>query len=380
MSARAFPLAIDPSMRRWSRLFLIHPETCALIVDDERAVVVFGRWRLAVQLANIADVAVTGPYTWWKVAGPPRISFADRGATFATTAAAGICLELFEPVPAINPLPLLRHPGLTVTVADPERVAEFLRARIAERVELSSEVAFDAELTRPVSSERRRAWPYLRGTRWASGRALWRWWRRDRSTVVQLRREVTTTPAPPPLPACASPNVQAFESGVGPAFHRRYIVDVATPLSAVEAMALIRQDLNAVTDPRFAPVNKLAGEIGSTTVGDRLVVALAGPWSGPVEVVGVDEQSVRLATLAGHLEAGQIEFRVESLRAGELRFTIESWARNGDQAIRVLFDLLGVGQQLQAEMWVEACETFVALVDGRQLGPVQVVTDRCGQR
>ena len=44
-------------------------------------------------------------------------------------------------------------------------------------------------------------------------------------------------------------------------------------------------------------------------VGDEYVVRMPGPWDGPVRVVEVTPTSFRLATLDGHLEAGQIEFR-----------------------------------------------------------------------
>jgi len=75
----------------------------------------------------------TGRRYWWvKVAGPPRLSLADRGITFATTTRAGACIRFREPVPAALPTALLRHPAATVTVAEPERFAAELRAAIAE--------------------------------------------------------------------------------------------------------------------------------------------------------------------------------------------------------------------------------------------------------
>ena len=49
-----------------------------------------------------------------------------------------------------------------------------------------------------------------------------------------------------------------------------------------------------------------------------------GPWDGPVRVVQAGPRSFRLATLAGHLEAGQIEFRVAPHGEGRLIFEIES--------------------------------------------------------
>ena len=48
-------------------------------------------------------------------------------------------------------------------------------------------------------------------------------------------------------------------------------------------------------------------------VGDEFVVRMPGPWDGPVRVVERDPDArFRLVTLAGHLEAGQIEFRAST--------------------------------------------------------------------
>ena len=53
-----------------------------------------------------------------KTAGPAHLSLADRGLTFATNGDRGVCLIMREPVSGIDPFGLLRHPNLTVTVAD----------------------------------------------------------------------------------------------------------------------------------------------------------------------------------------------------------------------------------------------------------------------
>lgn len=58
-----------------------------------------------------------------------RLSLADAGVTFASSTAAGLCLRFAEPVPALLPGGWLRHPGATVTVADPDALARVLAAR-----------------------------------------------------------------------------------------------------------------------------------------------------------------------------------------------------------------------------------------------------------
>ncbi len=89
----------------------------------------FGPWRVTTPLANIAAVAVAGPYAVWKVLGA-RLSLGDRGLTFGTVSTRGVCLQFRKPVPGIEPTGLLRHPNLTVTVAQPEMLVARLRREI----------------------------------------------------------------------------------------------------------------------------------------------------------------------------------------------------------------------------------------------------------
>lgn len=87
----------------------------------------FGPFRLATPLANLAGAEVSGPYRRWRVAGPVRVSATDRGLTFATNARAGVCLSFHEPVALTSWSSRVRHPAATVTVAEPERLAEAVR-------------------------------------------------------------------------------------------------------------------------------------------------------------------------------------------------------------------------------------------------------------
>ncbi|MUH51039.1 MAG: hypothetical protein F2789_07485 [Actinobacteria bacterium] len=101
----------------------------AVVFDQRRASVEvtdtaftarYGPWVVHTSLDNIAEVAVTGPYKLWKVIGPPRMSAADGGLTFATNAERGVCIRFRHPVPGIEPTGRVRHSGLTVTVDNPE--------------------------------------------------------------------------------------------------------------------------------------------------------------------------------------------------------------------------------------------------------------------
>jgi hypothetical protein len=81
---------------------------------------------LVTSLSNISGVELSDPYRAWKVLGA-RLSLADRGLTFGTNTVAGACIRFHRPVAGIEPTGLLRHPALTVTLAEPHLFVERLR-------------------------------------------------------------------------------------------------------------------------------------------------------------------------------------------------------------------------------------------------------------
>ena len=89
----------------------------------------FGLWQVQTALDNLADVSITGPYTFVKTAGPAHLSLADRGLTFATNGDRGVCLAMVEPIGGIDPFGLLRHPNLTLTVADCDGLVDSVQGR-----------------------------------------------------------------------------------------------------------------------------------------------------------------------------------------------------------------------------------------------------------
>ena len=126
-----FGFAFAGAYRLPARAFGISPATAWVEVGDESLDARFGPWRVSTSLANVSDVAVTGPYAFWKTAGPARLAITDRGLTFATTGNRGVLISFRTPVRGLDPLGALRHPELTVTVADVDRLAELLGAGVA---------------------------------------------------------------------------------------------------------------------------------------------------------------------------------------------------------------------------------------------------------
>jgi hypothetical protein len=127
-----FGFAFAPAYRVFAGAFGITPKTAWVDVGRQALDVRFGLWRVSTPLANVTDVAVTGPYAFWKTAGPARLAITDRGLTFATNGDRGVLISFHTPVRGLDPLGVLRHPELTVTVADVDRLAELLRVRRAD--------------------------------------------------------------------------------------------------------------------------------------------------------------------------------------------------------------------------------------------------------
>ena len=113
-----FDFRFAPAYRLAARPFGITPERAWVQIDDQHLLAHYGPWRLRTTLANISRVAITGPYRFYRTAGPPRLGISDGGLTFASNGDQGVLLSFRRRVPAIDPLRLIGHPELTVTVAD----------------------------------------------------------------------------------------------------------------------------------------------------------------------------------------------------------------------------------------------------------------------
>ena len=215
--------------------------------------------------------------------------------------------------------------------------------------------------------------------RWPVGIALTAWRYLWRLTPID-RWEWTGSRAEddvPELPGGTDvEDLQPADDGVGPLMHRLYRVRIRTSaLSPEELIARITSDLDAVAPSEFATFQKLQGDEGEMCVGDEYIVRMAGPWDGPVRIIDRTPASFRFATLSGHLEAGQIEFRARS-GDGSLEFTIESWARSGDWLSNLMYTNLRFSKEVQLHMWTSVLERVVALAEGHRHGPLAILTRR----
>ena len=213
------------------------------------------------------------------------------------------------------------------------------------------------------------------------GLAFWRYlWR----TMPLHRSDETGSPEqdlPPPLPdGLADGRLQRLEDGTGPLFRRCYRVWIeGSRLTPEELMAEVLREPNRAAPIEVAVFRKTRGGEGPLREGDEFVVRMPGPWDGPVMVVDQTPTSFRFATLQGHLEAGQIEFRARSEDDG-IRFEIESWARSGDRLSDLLYTHLRMSKEVQLHMWTSLLERVAKLAGGRLTGGITIETRRVDAR
>jgi hypothetical protein len=125
-TTRRFPFDWDAAYRVAALPFGITPRSAYAEVTPSELRVRFGPWSLRTALSNLTSATRTGDYTFVKTAGPPHLSFTDKGVSFATNGRAGVCVGFDRPVPAIDPTKRILHPGATLTVADQEGFAAAL--------------------------------------------------------------------------------------------------------------------------------------------------------------------------------------------------------------------------------------------------------------
>jgi hypothetical protein len=180
---------------------------------------------------------------------------------------------------------------------------------------------------------------------------------------------------PPALPAAlVDGRSQPITAGEGAMWHRVFSVCVVGGgLGPAELIAKVASDLNAAAPTEAAVFEKVEGSDRTLKLGDEYVVRMPAPWDGPVRVVDATDSSFRLATLAGHLEAGQVEFRARA-DGQALRFTIETWHRCASRLVDLLYARLRLAKEIQLNMWVRYCLGAARLAGGRVRGGVHITT------
>ncbi len=182
-------------------------------------------------------------------------------------------------------------------------------------------------------------------------------------------------------PSIPAPTLNVFDgvqlpsSGCGPGMHRRYRIDIeGATMTPSQLMAAFVANPNSFSPVEFATFGEIRdpSDTRPLAVGEDVMVRLSGPYDAPVRVVEIADDTVRLQTRDGHIEAGQIQFAAR-MEGSMLRFDINSWARNAGIDIHILW-WTGLAYELQTIMWTHVCRRAAA-VSGGQGGPVHVRTE-----
>jgi uncharacterized RDD family membrane protein YckC len=157
--------------------------------------------------------------------------------------------------------------------------------------------------------------------------------------------------------------------GAGPLLQRDYWAVFADgPTTPSELMTYVKSNFCAL--PPAALVSFTAPD-GVTLDAVLDIVITPGPRCG-VRVVHEDAQSLTLATLMGHPEAGRITFGSYGNAAGEVIFHIRSRARSGTALQRVGF--LAIGDAMQTNTWADVIRNTATSVNARIAGIIHADT------
>lgn len=113
-----YEFAFARSYRGPALLFGITPRTAWVELDDAELRVRYGLWRLTTPVANITGRERSSGFSFVKTAGPPHLSFSDRGVSFTTNGDEAVCVSFRAPVPGIDPTRRIVHPAATLSLAD----------------------------------------------------------------------------------------------------------------------------------------------------------------------------------------------------------------------------------------------------------------------
>jgi hypothetical protein len=173
-------------------------------------------------------------------------------------------------------------------------------------------------------------------------------------------------------------DAQHADSGTGDLTHRQY--DFTLQLddrSPGELLRLMQRNLTDLAPSALADFQKTEGSDLTFRVGDEYDITMLGPWNGRVRVTEVAPESFTLVTLDGHPEAGHITFSVQrdAADAETASVLIESFARSRDSLVNVAYDTLGIGKQVQAEVWITFLQRFGTLAGVAETPEVRVRTE-----
>ena len=167
-----------------------------------------------------------------------------------------------------------------------------------------------------------------------------------------------------------------MQSGSGSVFHRRYEVKLTEiAIDSAALLQLMQRHIAELSPSLLAHFEKSAGHDDLLRVDDEYEITMLGPWNGRVRVAESTPESFTLVTLAGHPEAGHITFSVSPSQPDACCVCIESWARSRDGIVATAYATLGIGKQMQTEVWVTFLQRLSEMAGGRETPEVQITDE-----
>ena len=150
----------------------------------------------------------------------------------------------------------------------------------------------------------------------------------------------------------AAGGLQQASDGWGPLLERDYWAVIEEPGGGPEELAeLLARRLPGFAPPDLLAFTRPAEAEGPLEVGDEMDVRIAGAGTFGVRVVHRDRQSLTVATLPGHPEAGRITFGSYRNGRGDVVFHIRSRARSSSRTS--LLGFLAAGDPMQTNSWTD---------------------------
>lgn len=370
---RRFAFRFDRLYRVLGLPFGVTPNTTVVRVDNKEFMARFGPWKLRTPIGNVAVCRRIGPFARSKTVGPARLSLADHGLTFATSHDGGLCVRFGEPVPAIDPLGLIRHPALTVTVDDLDGLEEALGGPTGA-----------TEPDWHGAQQAHSPWNVLAlWMKWPSGVPLTTL-RYLRAHQIERSFEHRTDDAAVSDDDNTDIDIQNLFDGAGATYERTYRVRIADSACAPETLIdELLTDLNRASPEEVASFEQRRKPDPTSPVGEEYAVRMPTPWKAPVRITDRTPTSFRLTTLRGHMEAGSIEFTAHrndeqdpAGEEGDLVFEIRSVAKSGTRLFSALYDLVPVIREMQVHLWLHYCREVATLAGGQVAGKVEARTIR----
>lgn len=161
--------------------------------------------------------------------------------------------------------------------------------------------------------------------------------------------------------------------GIGPLLQRDYWAVIHNSrVTAPELAELLATDFCQFAPDELVQFETEGGDGGTLKPGDHLEVRIrmAGPCQ--VRVVHRDANSLTLATVKGHPEAGRITFGAYPNEKGDIIFHIRSRARSSTRSRYAGF--LTVGEPMQTNTWTDFVDRVAHTVGDGVIGVIHAET------